>query len=331
VTHARSQHPNAMLTPKGRKKMVDCVLKRGWTIEATAERFQVDAKTVTKWRNRFLAEGAAGLQDRSCRPHRSPNQTPPAQCRRVIELRKKRRWGADHIAHETGLAASTVQSILRRAGLARLGVGDRAIDTDTEPIRRYQRDRPGELVHVDIKKLSGIPDGGGWRIHGRGQAPPTKRSSVGYRFLHTAIDDRTRLAYSEILDDEQGITAAGFWQRAHRWFADHTITVERVLTDNGACYKSRAWRAALDATGVAHKRTRPYRPQTNGKVERFHRILLEEWAYIRDWNTDHERRAAYDGFIHFYNHHRSHGALGWATPIDTLNRLHRDNVPADHS
>jgi transposase InsO family protein len=329
VSHARSQHPNAVLTPKGRKKMVDCVLERGWTIEATAERFQVDAKTVTKWRNRFLAEGTAGLQDRSCRPHRSPNQTPEAKCRRVIELRKKRRWGADHIAHETDLAASTVQSILRRAGMARLDVGDRA--TDPEPIHRYERDRPGELVHVDIKKISGIPDGGGWRIHGRGQAPPTKRSTVGYRFLHTAIDDRTRVAYSEILHDEQGITAAGFWARAHCWFADQGITIERVLTDNGPCYKSRAWRDALDATGVVHRRTRPYRPQTNGKVERFHRILLEEWAYVRDWNTDLERRAAYDGFMHFYNHHRSHGALGWATPITTLNRLHRDNVPADHT
>ena len=182
-------------------------------------------------------------------------------------------------------------------------------------------------MHVDIKKLSGIPDGGGWRIHGRGQAPPVKRSSVGYRFIHTAVDDRTRLAYSEILDNEQAVTAVAFWHRAHAWFATHGIVVERVLTDNGACYKSRLWRDALDNTGVAHKRTRPYRPQTNGKVERFHRILLEEWAYIRDWTSDDQRQAAYDGFIHFYNHHRSHGALGWATPASTL----RDNLPADHT
>ena len=187
--------------------------------------------------------------------------------------------------------------------------------------------RPGELVHVDVKKLAGIPDGGGWRIHGRGHAPPTKRSTVGYRFIHTAVDDRTRLAYSEILTNEQGATAAGFWHRAHAWFAAHGIRVERALTDNGSCYRSRAWRNALEATGVVHKRTRPYRPQTNGKVERFHRILLEEWAYIRDWTSDHQRQAAYDGFIHFYNHHRSHGALGPATPASTL----RDNLPAEHN
>ena len=329
MSHARSQHPNAVLTPNGRRRMIDCVLRHGWSIAATAERFQIDAKTVRKWRDRFLAEGPVGLFDRSSRPHRSPNKTSPRGRRQVIRLRNRRRWGADHIAFEVGLAASTVQNILNSAGLGRLDRGDRA--TDCEPVRRYQRDRPGELVHVDVKKLSGIPDGGGWRIHGRGQAPTTKRSTVGYRFIHTAVDDRTRLVYSEVLDDEQGLTAAEFWHRAHSYFAAHHITVERVLTDNGACYKSRRWRDTLDSHGVTHKRTRPYRPQTNGKVERFHRILLEEWAHIRPWNSDHERRAAYDGFIHFYNHHRSHGALNWATPIATLNHLAEDNLPEEHS
>ncbi|MFZ0015127.1 MAG: IS481 family transposase [Acidimicrobiia bacterium] len=327
MLHARSQHPNAVLTPNGRRRMVRC-LERGWSVAATAERFQVDPKTVRKWRDRLRAEGESGLRDRSSRPHRSPNRTPRARRREVIGLRKKRRWGADHIGYELGLAASTVQSILCSEGLGRLDAGDRA--TDVEPVRRYQRDRPGELVHVDVKKLSGIPAGGGWRIHGRGQAPPVKRSSVGYRFLHTAIDDRTRLAYSEVLTDEKGNTAAGFWHRAHAWFLVHGITIERVLTDNGSCYRSRAWRAALTDTDVTHKRTRPYRPQTNGKVERFHRILLEEWAYIRDWTSDVQRQAAYDGFIHFYNHHRSHGALDWATPIETLTRLAGDNLPAEH-
>ena len=166
--------------------------------------------------------------------------------------------------------------------------------------------------------------------HGRGRVPTPKRASVGYRYLHTALDDRTRVAYSEILHDEQGATAAEFWQRAHRYFELHGITIEAAITDNGACYKSHRWRDALTATGVRHKRTRPYRPQTNGKVERFHRILLEEWAYIRDWDTDHQRQAAYDGFMHSYNHHRSHGALGWATPIATLNHL-QDNLPAAHN
>jgi transposase InsO family protein len=329
VAHARTQHPNAVLTPRGRRRMVECVLVRNWTVEATAERFQVDAKTVRKWRNRFLQEGEVGLLDRSSRPRRSPCRTSPARCREVIRLRTSRRWGAGHIAHETGLAASTVQSILHRAGLGRLDRGDRA--TDREPVRRYERDRPGELVHVDVKKLSGIPDGGGWRIHGRGRAPHKKRATIGYRFLHTAIDDRTRLAYSEVLDDEQGPTAAVFWRRAHAWFAAHGIPIERVITDNGACYRSFAWRNALAGTGVTHKRTRPYRPQTNGKVERFHRILLEEWAHIRDWSSEDQRRAAYSGFMHFYNHHRSHGALGWATPIATLHHLNQDNLPSHHT
>ena len=328
MSHATRQHPNARLTPRHRRTMVACLLDRGWTIEQTAERFQVDAKTVRKWRDRFVAEGPAGLLDRSCRPHLSPNRTAEADRARIVELRHQHRWGADHIAHEVGLAASTVQSVLRAEGLGRLDRGDRAT---AERPRRYQRDQPGELVHVDVKKLSGIPDGGGWRIHGRGNAPTVKRSSVGYRFIHTAVDDRTRVAYSEVLADEQGATAAEFWQRAHHWFAAHGIHVERALTDNGSCYRSTVWRDALNATGVTHKRTRPYRPQTNGKVERFHRILLEEWAYVRDWHTDDQRRAAYDGFMHFYNHHRSHGSLGWASPIDTLTRCSEDNLPAEHT
>lgn len=182
MTHARTQHPNAVLTPNGRHRMVRCVLEKGWSIEATAERFQIDAKTVRKWRDRFIAEGSFGLRDRSSRPHHSPNKTSPRGRAEVIRLRRKRRWGADHIAFETGLAASTVQNILRAEGLGRLDSGDRA--TNPEPIRRYQRDRPGELVHVDVKKLAGIPDGGGWRIHGRGNAPGVKRSTVGYRFIH---------------------------------------------------------------------------------------------------------------------------------------------------
>ena len=306
--------------------MVACVLDHGWSIEATADRFQIDPKTVRKWRNRFLAEGLEGLLDRSSRPVRSPGRTPDGIRQDVITMRRNRRWGAHHIAHHVGLAPSTVQRILTQAGLGRLDRGDRA--TSTPPVRRYQRDRPGELVHVDVKKLAGIPNGGGWRTHGRGQV---ERQRVGYRYLHTAIDDRTRVVYSEILDNEQGPTAAEFWRRAHLWFELQGITVERCLTDNGACYRSRAWAAALADTGVVHKRTRPYRPQTNGKVERFHRILLEEWAYIRDWTSETQRHQAYDGFIHFYNHHRSHGALNWATPHATLTHLAGDNLPPQHS
>jgi transposase InsO family protein len=311
VAHAGRQHPNAPLTPTGRHRMVDCVLEHGWTISATAERFQVDAKTVRKWRDRFLAEGPTGLLDRSSQPRRSPTRTPRAVRREVIRLRRRHHWGANHIGHELGIAASTVQQILRTVGLGRLDRGDRAT---TGPVRRYQRDQPGELIHVDVKKLAGIPDGGGWRIRGRGyHGEHAVTRTAGYRFIHSALDDRTRLVYSEIHTDERGLTAAGFWHRAVAWFATQGISCERVLSDNGSCYKSGLWHRACAATDTTVKKTRPRRPQTNGKIERFHRILLEEWAYIRPWSSETERHAAYDALIRFYNHHRSHGALGWAT------------------
>jgi len=328
MSQARSQHPNAPLTPLGRRRMVDCVLVDHWTIEATAERFQVDPKTVRKWRDRFLAEGETGLQDRSSRPKRSPNRTPRRVRQLVIRLRKKRRWGADRIAHHVGLAPSTVQHILRQAGLGRLDRGDRA--TAAAPVRRYQRDRPGELIHVDVKKVASIPDGGGWRTRGRGyDGEHAVARRGGYRFLHTALDDRTRIVYSEILDNEQAITAVAFWHRAVAWFASIGITCERVITDNGSCYKSGLWHRACAETGTTVKKTRPRRPQTNGKVERYHRILLEEWAYIRPWTSERQRHQGYDHFVHFYNHHRAHGALGWSTPNATLTTL-RDNLPVEH-
>jgi len=326
MTYARSQHPNAPLTVEGRRRMVVCVVDQGWTIEATAERFQVDAKTVRKWRDRYLAEGETGLQDRSSRPHRSPMPTPRSTRRRVIRMRRKRRWGADHIGHEVGLATSTVQAILNRAGEGRLDRGDRA--TKTKP-RRYVRDNPGDLIHVDVKKIAGIPDGGGWRLHGRGYPgeKATNSGRAGYRYIHSALDDHSRIVYSEILDNEQAHTAADFWKRAASWFESIGITCERVITDNGGCYKSGHWHRACKTTGTTVKKTRVRRPQTNGKVERFHRILLEEWAYIRPWTSETQRHHAYDGFIHFYNHHRSHGSLKWATPTSTL----KDNLPKEHT
>jgi len=326
VTHARTQHPNAPLTPEGRRRMVSCVLDDGWTIEATAERFQVDPKTVRKWRDRFLAEGPEGLFDRSSRPHRSPNLTRRSTHRQVLRLRRKRRWGADRIAFEVGIAASTVQRILRAEGCARLDRGDRA--TDRTPVQRYQRERPGELIHVDVKKIASIPTGGGWRVRGIGYEGHFLRTrGHGYRYIHTALDDRTRIVYSEILNDEQAATAAAFWARAAAWFATIGISCERVITDNGACYKSGLWHRACAMTATIVKKTRPRRPQTNGKVERYHRILLEEWAYIRPWTSEHQRAVGYERFIHFYNHHRPHGALGWATP----NATRGDNLPAEHT
>jgi len=327
VSQAKQQHPNAPLTPVGRFRMVRCVLERRWTIEATAERFQVDAKTVRKWRDRYLDEGRGGLNDRSSRPKTSPRTTSSERCDQVLELRRRHRWGAAHIGHDLGLASSTVQTILNRAGLGRLDRGDRA----SAPVVRYERQRPGELVHVDVKKLAGIPHGGGWRSLGRDLAPHHGRSNAGYRYLHSAIDDRTRLVYSEILNDELADTAAQFWRRALSFFMAHGVVVERVISDNGNCYRSWQWRRVCEEWGVIPKRTRPYRPQTNGKIERFHRILLEEWAYITAWRSEAERHVAYFGFCHFYNHHRSHGSLGWATPAATLARLAGDNLPGTHT
>ena len=208
MAYGRTQHPNALFTPVGRRRMVACVLDGGWSVTATAERFQVDPKTVRKWCDRFVAEGVEGLFDRSSRPLRSPRRTRRQVRRKVCRIRQRRRWGADHIAYEVGLATSTVQNILNQAGMGRLDRGDRA--TNTEPVRRYERDTPGELIHVDIKKLAGIPDGGGWKTRGRGyRGEGAKSRRAGYRYIHTAIDDRSRIVYSEILDDEKGETAAG--------------------------------------------------------------------------------------------------------------------------
>jgi len=330
MSNGSGQHPNAPLTPQGRRRMVDCVVVQGWSVTAAAERFQVDPKTVRKWRDRFLAEGEGGLRDRSSRPQRSPGRAPRRLRSEVLRLRRKRRWGAAHIGFEVGLAASTVQGILNGAGLGRLDRGDRATATATprpKP-KRYQREHAGELIHVDVKKLAGIPDGGGWRSRGRGYPGDQARSRmVGYRFVHSAVDDRSRLVYSEIHDDETALTAAGFWGRAAAWYCSMGITPQRVITDNGSCYRSGQWHRACANTGTTIRKTRPRRPQTNGKIERFHRILLEEWAYIRPWTSETQRARAHHGFIHFYNHHRSHGALGWATPVSTLG----DNLPAMHT
>jgi transposase InsO family protein len=311
MTNAQPQHPNATLTPRQRHKTVLLVINDGWTIETTADRFQ--------------AEGDNGLFDRSSQPKTSPNATPPECRRRIVELRKQRRWGASHIGHEVGRASSTVQTILISERLRRLDSGDRAT---AEPIRRYQRDHAwwaGPRRRQEARLHP--PDGGGWRIHGRGHAPPAKRASTGYRFLHTALDDCTRINYSEIHSNEQAITAVGFWNRANEFFNQLGITVERVITDNGSCYRSNLWRSTLEDLGTTPKFTRPYRPQTNGKVEQYHRILLEKWPYIRDWHTDRERSDHYKHYEHFYNHHRAHGALGWSTPIATL----KDNVSSHHT
>jgi transposase InsO family protein len=239
------------------------------------------------------------------------------------------------IAGRLGMHASTVHRVLRRAGLPRLADTDRAT---RQPVRRYERDRPGELVHVDTKKLGNIPDGGGWRIHGQliGQAHRRQtanaerdryyKPAIGYSYVHTAIDDHSRLAYSEVLPDQRGATAAAFWLRAAAWFTAQGIHVQAVLTDNGSSYVCLEFRAALTATGVTHKRTRPYRPQTNGKVERFNRTLITEWAYAKPYQSESARRAALPRWLHIYNHHRPHTSLGGRPPASRTPNLSGQNT-----
>ena len=226
-------------------------------------------------------------------------------------------------ASDLGEAPATVHRVLRRLGAPRL----RDLDRPTCTVVRYERERPGELVHIDVKKLGRIPVGGGWRVHGRAGVPGSKRHrGDGYDFVHAAVDDRSRLAYAEILNDERKETAAGFVARAIRFYADHGVTVERVLTDNGACYRSRPFGRVLADAGIAHRRTRPYRPQTNGKVERFNLSLKWEWAYARPYETNASRAEQLERWLHRYNHHRPHMALAGRAPITVLN-----NLPRKHS
>ncbi|MFC4566121.1 IS481 family transposase, partial [Nocardiopsis mangrovi] len=282
-----------------------CVVDDGWPLRRAADRFQTSVSTARRWAGRYRAHGQAGMRDRSSRPRHSPRRTPARRERRVVNLRTARRWGPARIAGHLHMAASTVHRILTRYRMPRLACLDRATGRQ---VRRYERERPGELVHVDIKKLGNIPDGGGHRALGRPEGRK-HRAGAGYAYIHNAVDDHSRLAYSEILPDEQKETAAGFWRRAHAYFAAAGIDVERVLTDNGACYRSHPWRDLLAGQGVKHKRTRPYRPQTNGKVERYNRILLEEWAYARPYTSETQRRQAFPEWLHHYNHHRFHTAI----------------------
>jgi transposase InsO family protein len=308
-------HANALLTPRGRLLLARCVVEQGWPLRRAADRFQVSATTAARWAGRYRQLGAAGMADRSSRPFRSPRRTPTRLERRIINVRVTRRWGPARIGFLLGLHPSTVHRVLSRYGLARLAWLDRPTG---QVIRRYEHAAPGDLVHLDVKKLGRIPDGGGWRIHGRRLRPANHRG-LGYAFLHTALDDHSRLAYSELLADEGKDTAAAFWTRANAYFTACGITVRRVLTDNGNCYRSFAFRDAL--AGITHKRTRPYRPQTNGKVERFHRTLADEWAYAVAYDSDAERAAAYPAWLHRYNHHRGHTALDGQPPASRVTNL----------
>ena len=314
-------HANAPLTELGRLRLARCVVEDGWPLRRAAERFQVSVTTAARWAGRYRQLGPAGMTDRSSRPRRCPRQTRRRLVKKVVYLRASRGWGPARIGPKVGLPSSTVHKILVREGLPRLTEVDLATRQEVRrTVRRYERVAPGDLVHVDIKKLGRIPDGGGWRVHGRDQRPKSTRGQ-GYGYIHTAVDDHSRLAYSEILPDEQGQTAAAFWARAHAWFAGCGITVGEVLTDNGSCYRSRPFAQALAVGAVRHRRTRAYRPQTNGKVERFNRTLLTEWAYARPYRSETERRAALPKWLHIYNPHRHHTALGGQPPASRVPNL----------
>ena len=314
-------HGNARLTPLGRLTLV-ARIESGRAVAHVAAEMGVSRPTAYKWWRRWQTEGVEGLVDRSSRPHSCPHRTSPELEAQVIELRQALKRGPARLAPLVGLPTSTIYRILRRHRLNRLAWMDRPTG---RVIRRIHTDRPGELVHVDVKKLGRIPDGGGWRVHGREATRyGRERKSRGMACVHSAIDAHSRLAYSEIHDDEKGITCAGFWNRAQAFFTDHGIdTIDAVLTDNAKNYTGRDFTAALD--GIEHRRIRPWHPQTNGKVERFNRTLLEEWAYIRPYTSDAERTEALDTWLHMYNHHRHHTAID-GPPISRVNDL-----PAQYS
>jgi transposase InsO family protein len=328
-------HGNAALTPRARLRLAKLIVDDGWPPTLAAKMFMVSTVTARKWAARFKLEGPAGMCDRSSRPRSMPSKTPLPVVKQIVKARWRRRLGPAQIAGELGLPTSTVHAVLVRCRINRLNRIDRVTG---EPIRRYEHDHPGALIHVDVTKFGNIPDGGGWRFVGKQQGDRNKAATalstgrtekghprIGTAFVHTVIDDCSRVAYVEIWADERAETAIGVLRRAVAWFADHGVTVERVLSDNGSAYKSHAWRDACVELGIVPKRTRPYRPQTNGKIERFHRTLGDGWAYARFYSSENKRREALPGWLHFYNHHRRHSAIG-APPISRLN-----NLPGHHN
>jgi transposase InsO family protein len=305
--------------------MVVRVLEQGWSRQEAARAAGVSERTCAKWIGRFLAEGEAGLLDRSSAPHSIPHRTPERLVAAIVGLRKLRMTGAE-IAASLSMASSTVSAVLRRVGLGKLSRLE-----PPEPPNRYERRRPGELVHIDVKKLGRIPEGRpGHRVHGnrRWTRNPRKTNAagqlekqVGWECVHVCIDDASRLAYVEVLADEKGVSAVGFLRRAIAFYARHGIVVERVMTDNGSAYRSAVHALACRALGIRHLRTQPYRPRTNGKAERFIRTLLGGWAYGAIYGSSRERTAALDGWIWTYNHRRPHGALSHKTPMARLSEM----------
>ena len=314
-------HANARLSVKGRALLIERILVAGWSLTAAAEAAGVSDRTARKWLARWRAEGPAGLLDRSSAPRSVPNRTDERTVQLLAALRKLR-FTAPELADLLDMPVSTVSAVLKRIGMGKLG------RLGLEPAIRYERERPGELIHIDVKKLGRITRGAGKRVTGGTStysgsftdAAGNRRGRAGWDAVHVAVDDATRLAYAEVLPDEKATTAIGFLTRAVAFYNRHGIQVERVITDNGAPYKSAVHAVACNVLGIRHLRTRPYRPQTNGKAERFIRTLLGGWAYGAIYSTSTERTAALDGWLWTYNHHRRHSAIGRQPPI---NRLYR--------
>jgi transposase InsO family protein len=315
-------HRTAKLTVFGRRLLVERIELEGWPIAHAAAMTGVSRQTAAKWVRRYRAEGLAGLEDRSSRPHRSARTLAPEQVALILAARHELGFGPHRLAPVVGSPRSTISDVLRRHGLSRLRDRDRPSGV---PIR-YVRERPGELLHIDVKKLGRIPDGGGHRVRGRGDGTP--RARRGYDYVHAAIDDMSRVAYVDVFGDERGPTCATFLREAAAWFARQGVRIERVMTDNAKNYtRSRDFQAALVDLGARHKRTRAYRPQTNGKIERFNRTLLDEWAYARPYGSNNERLVALPDFVDRYNHHRPHTSLEGLTPMAAL----VNNVSGNHS
>jgi transposase InsO family protein len=304
-------HKNAPLTPKGREMMVRAFVDRGLSKAAAAGQFNITPKTVAKWVRRFCAEGVDGLRDRSSRPLSSPSQTTPATAA-TIEVLRRQRYTAKQIAVEVGVSAATVSRILRRLGLNRVSALEPA-----QPIRRYEREKPGELIHIDIKKLGRIGSVG-HRITGRQTGAVNRHRGIGWEFVHVCIDDASRIAFSQVMKDEKKESAVAFLKAAVAYYASLGVRIERVMTDNGSCYRSKAFARTCKILGLKHIRTKPYTPKTNGKAERFIQTSLREWAYRCAYNTSDERTAELPRWLHRYNWHRPHGSIGAKPPISRL-------------